>query len=161
EGWGDFDSMLTMVRDGDSFNGAYPVGMYSVQSFAADGVYFGIRRAPYSSNLDINPLSFRHMGDGTPLPAGTPEHPFNPNATANSEVHNGGEVWCSMMWQGYSALLQQPGAVFTQVRRRMQQYVVNGLLMAPTDATITETRDSILLAAHTINAAEHDLLAAA
>ncbi|HSR95971.1 MAG TPA: M36 family metallopeptidase, partial [Kofleriaceae bacterium] len=161
EGWGDFDSMLTMVRAGDNFGGVFPVATYSTQGFPADPVYFGIRRAPYSFDLNVNPLSFRHMGDGTPLPAGTAEHPFNANANPNSEVHNGGEVWSSMMWQGYSALLQQPGADFLATRRKMQQYVVGGLLMAPTDATVTETRDSILMVAHAANPADHDVLAAA
>jgi hypothetical protein len=161
EGWGDFDAMLTMVRAGDNFTGVFPVATYSTQGFPADPVYFGIRRAPYSYDLNVNPLGFRHMGDGTPLPAGTPQHPFNANANPNSEVHNGGEVWTSMMWQGYSALLRQPGADFTATRRKMQQYVVGGLLMAPTDATMTETRDSILLVARASNQADHDVLAAA
>ncbi|HEY0987675.1 MAG TPA: M36 family metallopeptidase [Kofleriaceae bacterium] len=161
EGWGDFDSMLTMVRAGDNVNGVFPVATYSTQGFPADPVYFGIRRAPYSNDLNVNPLLFHHMTDGQPLPAGTPQHPFNANANVNSEVHNGGEIWTSMMWQGYSALLGQPGADFTATRRRMQQYVVGGLLMAPTDATITETRESILLFAHASNPADHDVLAAA
>jgi hypothetical protein len=161
EGWGDFDSMLTMVRAGDNFAGVFPVATYSTQGFPADPVYFGIRRAPYSFDLNVNPLSFRHMGDGAALPTGTPQHPFNANANANSEVHNIGEVWTSTMWQGYSALLQQPGADFTATRRKMQQYVVGGLLMAPTDATMTETRDSILMVAHATNPADHDVLAAA
>jgi uncharacterized protein (TIGR03382 family) len=66
-----------------------------------------------------------------------------------------------MLWQGYSALLKQPGADFTATRRKMQQYVVSGLLMSPVDATPTETRDSILAAAHAANPADHDVLAAA
>lgn len=162
EGWGDFDSLLVMARAGDDFNGAFPVGMFSTKSFANDPVYFGIRRAPYSANMDINPLSFRHMAAGVALPAGTVQHPFNAGNTANnSEVHNGGEVWTSMMWQGYSALQRQPGAVFADVRRKMQQYVVAGLLMAPPDATPTETRDAILLAAKASSPADADVLAAA
>jgi hypothetical protein len=162
EGWGDFDSLLVMARAGDDFNAAFPVGMFSTKSFANDPVYFGIRRAPYSANMDINPLSFRHMAAGVTLPAGTMQHPFNAGNTANnSEVHNGGEVWASMMWQGYSALQRQPGAVFADVRRKMQQYVVAGLLMAPPDATPTETRDAILLAAKASSPADADVLAAA
>ncbi|HEY0989630.1 MAG TPA: M36 family metallopeptidase, partial [Kofleriaceae bacterium] len=160
EGWGDFDSMMTMVKAGDNFGGAYAAAVYSTQSFAADPTYFGIRRAPYSASMDINPLTFKHMGTDNPLPTGTPAHPFNGNGN-QSEVHNAGEVWTSMLWQGYSALLKQPGADFTATRRRMQQYVVAGLLMSPVDATPTETRDSILAAAHAANTADHDVLAAA
>jgi large repetitive protein len=160
EGWGDFNAMITMVKPGDNLDGAYPVGVYSTQSFAADPMYFGIRRAPYSASMEINPLTFKHMGTDNPLPAGTPAHPFNRNGT-QAEVHNAGEVWTSMLWQGYAALLKQPGADFAATRRRMQQYIVAGLLMSPVDATPTETRDSILAAAHAANQADHDVLAAA
>jgi hypothetical protein len=158
EGWGDFAALLVMTRAGDNLNGAFAAAGYSTQSFAADPVYYGIRRAPYSVNQAINPLSFRHMGVGTPLPP----LPFNGGATSgNSEVHNAGEVWASMMWEGYVALQQQPGASFDAVRLKMRQYVVGGLLLAPTDATPTETRDAILLTALAASPADHDVLAAA
>jgi hypothetical protein len=164
EGWADFDSLLVASRAGDDLNKAFPVGMFSTMSFPADPVYFGIRRAPYSANHDINSLSFRHMADGTALPVQTPLHPFNPNGSPNSEVHNGGEVWASMLWEGYVAL-QQAGAAkgiaFNDTRLKMRQYIVAGLLIAPPDATPTETRDAILIAALAVNTGDHDLLAAA
>ncbi|HEX3473907.1 MAG TPA: M36 family metallopeptidase [Kofleriaceae bacterium] len=164
EGWADFDSLLVISRAGDDLTRAFPVGMFSTMSFPADPVYFGIRRAPYSVNHDINSLSFRHMGDGAALPVQTPQHPFNPNGSPNSEVHNAGEVWTSMLWEGYVAL-QQAGAAkgiaFNDTRLKMRQYVVAGLLIAPVDATPTETRDAILIAARAVNIGDHDLLAAA
>jgi len=161
EGWGDFQSLMLMARAGDNFAGVYPVGTFSVQPRANDPVYFGIRRGPYSTSTEVNGLSFRHMADGTPLPTGTPAHPFNPNANPNSEVHNGGEVWASIMWQGYSALLQQPGAQFATVRDKMRKYLVTALLISPTDSTPTEMRDAILTAVHNVSPADHDVLAAA
>jgi MYXO-CTERM domain-containing protein len=157
EGWGDFVALLVGTRAGDNLNGAFPVGVYSTQSFAADPLYFGIRRAPYSVSQTINSLSFRHMADGESLPT---NHPFD-SGGVNSEVHNAGEVWASMMWEGYVALQQQPGAVFEEVRNKMREYVVAGLLLAPTDATPTETRDAILAAALAASPADHDVLAAA
>ncbi|HSR97730.1 MAG TPA: M36 family metallopeptidase, partial [Kofleriaceae bacterium] len=160
EGWGDFNALLTMVQPGDNLDGAYAAGVYSTQSFAADPMYFGIRRAPYSTSLDINPLTFKHMGIDNRLPLGTAAHPFNGSANP-FEAHNAGEVWASMLWQGYAALLEQPGADFAATRRRMQQYVVAGLLMSPVDATPTETRDALLAAAHAASPADHDVLAAA
>lgn len=161
EGWGDFDSLLVMSRAGDNLDKAYAMATYSTASFAADPVYFGIRRAPYSTNFAINPLSFRHMAEGTPLPG--PPVPFNGGGN-NSEVHNAGEVWTSMLWEGYVAL-QKAGAAkgisFNDTRLKMRQYVVTGLLIAPPDATPTETRDAILIAARAVNQADHDTLAAA
>jgi hypothetical protein len=158
EGWGDFAALLVTARAGDNLNAAFPAAIYSTQAFPADPVYYGIRRAPYSVNQAINSLSFRHMAVGVALPP----LPFNGGATtSNNEVHNAGEVWASMMWEGYVALQQQPGASFDAVRLKMRQYVVGGLLLAPTDATPTETRDAILLAAFAANPADHDVLAAA
>ncbi|MEO7732353.1 MAG: M36 family metallopeptidase, partial [Kofleriaceae bacterium] len=156
EGWGDFQALLLSARAGDNFNGAFAAAVYSTKSFPADPVYYGIRRAPYSTNQAINGLSFRHMGAGAVLPP----LPFNGGGN-NNEVHNAGEVWASMMWEGYAALQSQPGADFNAVRLKMRQYVVGGLLLAPTDATPTETRDSILLFARASSVADHDVLAAA
>ena len=156
EGWGDFSALLVSARAGDNFAGAFAAAIYSTKSFPADPVYYGIRRAPYSTNPAINGLSFRHMAAGAPLPP----LPFNASGV-NNEVHNAGEVWAEMLWEGYAALQSQPGANFDEVRLKMRQYVVSGLLLAPTNATPTETRDSILLAARAVSVTDHDILAAA
>ncbi|MEO7733225.1 MAG: M36 family metallopeptidase, partial [Kofleriaceae bacterium] len=157
EGWGDFSALLTITREGDDLDKAYPMAIYSTQSFPGDPVYFGIRRAPYSVNTAINGLTFKDMADETPAPT---TFPFN-GGGANSEVHNGGEVWASMLWEGYVALQKAPGAVFKDVRLKMRQYVVAGLLLAPTDATPLETRDAILAAVNAASPADHAVLAAA
>ncbi|CAN5911251.1 hypothetical protein BH11MYX3_BH11MYX3_03770 [soil metagenome] len=157
EGWGDFISLMMIARSGDVLTGAYPMAIYSTQSFTNDAAYFGIRRAPYSSNPAINSLRFHHMSAGADLPT---THPFLASGN-NSEVHNAGEVWASMLWDGYVALqLASPGQ-FDAVRTKMGQYVVAGLLMAPPQATPTETRDAILTAARAASVADHDVLAAA
>ena len=153
EGWGDFLALMLMVRDGDNYDGAYPFSIYTTQSFTSDAAYFGIRRAPYSTNAAINSLSFRHVSEGEPLPTA---HPFL-GAGNNAEVHNAGEVWAAALWQGYAALLK--AGPFVEARQRMAEYVVAGLLMTPVDATFTEARDAILAAAHAASPADHDLLA--
>src|SRR5690606_37632989 len=91
EGWGDFLALMLLAREGDNLDGAYPFSVYTTQSFTSDPAYFGIRRAPYSIDTDINSLSFRHMRDGEALPT---NHPFNGGGT-NYEVHNAGEVWAA------------------------------------------------------------------
>jgi hypothetical protein len=153
EGWGDFLAMMMMVRAGDNFDGAYPFSIYTTQSFTSDAAYFGIRRAPYSTNFAINSLSFRHVSDGEPLPT---SHPFLGGGN-NAEVHNAGEVWTAALWQGFAAMLK--AGPFDEARQRMAEYVVAGLLMTPVDATFIEARDAILAAAHAANPADHDLLA--
>src|SRR6185295_11759751 len=76
EGWGDFTSMLLTVRENDTstpsnatWNGAYALATYATSGVPFNGslnhsYYFGIRRYPYSTALDINPLTFKHISNG-------------------------------------------------------------------------------------------------
>jgi hypothetical protein len=163
EGWGDFVALHMMLRDSDGRDGTFGVGLYAlaaggtrVSGFADPG-YFGIRRFPYSTDRTKNALSFRHIGNGAALP----DVPTNagPATSANSEVHNAGEVWATMMWEVYNVLIDQHGT--TEARRRMSDYVVAGLLLTPPDATYTESRDALLVAAGELDSDDMILMAAA
>ncbi|HEY5946761.1 MAG TPA: M36 family metallopeptidase, partial [Kofleriaceae bacterium] len=155
EGWGDFMALLMMLREGDNTNGVYPVAPYAVADGTPNSAYFGLRRFPYSRDRSKNDLSFRHIGDENPLPTTTPGHPGG----ANSEVHNTGEVWTTMLWEALNAVVDQHGV--TVGRRRMSDYVVAGLLLTPPDATFTEGRDAILAAASALDTEDMILMAAA
>ncbi|WP_433926160.1 M36 family metallopeptidase [Sorangium cellulosum] len=146
EGWGDFIALHMMLRDGDDLDGVYPISGYG--SAAMGDSYFGIRRAPYSVDLSKNGLTFRHISDDARLP----DHPLSVTAPENSEVHNAGEVWASMLFEAYVALIRHggdltPPRAFEQTRRRMSDYVVAGMKLAPANPTFTEQRDAILAAA--------------
>jgi hypothetical protein len=156
EGWGDFNALMMMARDGDNRDGSYAEGVYALSNGVTPNVgYFGIRRLPYSRDRTKNDLSFRNIGDENPLPT-TPA----PNrGGANSEVHNTGEVWASMMWEAFNVLADAHGV--TVARRRMADYVVAGLLLTPPDATFTEGRDGILAAASALDSDDMILMAAA
>lgn len=144
EGWADFVSLHMALRPGDNLDGVYAAAIYGSVSFG-DAGYFGIRRYPYSVDTTKNGLSFRHLGDGVALP-------MVPNQAAgpNSEVHNAGEVWSSMLWEAYIALHKDAKAsgkrTFDEVRQLFAKYLVRGLQLAPTNATYTEARDAILAA---------------
>jgi hypothetical protein len=155
EGWADFNALMMMVRDGDNRDGTYAEGVYAVSDGTPDVGYFGIRRFPYSRDRTKNNLSFRHIGDENPLPTNTPGHPGG----ANSEVHNTGEVWATMMWEAFNVLADAHGV--TPARRRMSDYVVAGLMLTPPDATFTEQRDAILAAASALDTDDMLLMAAA
>ncbi len=157
EGWADFTALHMQLHEGDPLVGTYIVGVYATASLGDYG-YFGSRRFPYSTNLARNPLTFHHIADGIPLPAGVP---VNDNGIGNSEVHNAGEVWAMMMFEAYSGLVAEslgssPRYTFEQARRAMSNYVVAGMKLSPTDATYTEQRDAILAAA--LAADERDFL---
>ncbi|RKH46406.1 peptidase [Corallococcus sicarius] len=151
EGWADFIALHMMVRQNDGFgyNGTYGVGGYAAY-VTGDSPYHGIRRAPYSRDPTKNALRFRHISDEELLPV---EHPLRDNGVLNSEFHNAGEIWASMLFDGYLALLDEARkpdsrfASFAEAKRRMADYVVAGMMLAPANPTFTEQRDALLMAA--------------
>jgi hypothetical protein len=170
EGWSDFNALLLLVKESDralpanaSFSGVYPENAYPLSGpdFAPDvlnnSYYYGIRRYPYSRDMTKNPLTFKHITDGVPLPA-SPAPSFRNSGTANSEVHNTGEVWTSMLWECYSNLLNDTGRMtFAQAQDRMKRYLVGGLKMTPNDPTFITARDALLAVMQAQDPQDHDL----
>lgn len=163
EGWGDFTGLLLTVRPDDttvpsnaSFNGAYALATYATSGVnplgaGNDGYYYGIRRVPYSTDLNINPLTFRHIANGQTVPAGPPIA-FGADGSNNAEVHNTGEVWTTMLWECYAALLRDtqgasPRLTFPEAQTRMKNYLVAAYKMTPNSPTLLEARDAVLAAA--------------
>jgi len=139
EGWGDINGFMMAVRaedrgvtGNDLYQGAYPGATYVTQSF-----FYGIRRAPHSTDFAKNAFTFKHISDGEPTPDGG-------DGSINSEVHNSGEIWANMVWECYAGLLNEKRHSFTEAQRRMKDYIIGGLKMTPADATFTEARDAIL-----------------
>jgi len=164
EGWADFNAMFLAVRAGDALDGTYAVSSYVTRAFTDDAAYFGIRRYPYSTDVTKNALTFRHVVNGEPLPADVPANLIY--SADNFEVHNAGEVWGSMLWEGLVAMLRQsegatPRYTFEEARRRYADYLVAGMKAAPTEPTFTEQRDAILAAAAASDPDDFVLLAAA
>jgi hypothetical protein len=155
EGWGDFNGLLLQLREGDNRDSTYAQGSYADADGTPNAAYFSVRRFPYSRDRTKNDLSFRHIGDDAPLPTTTPSRL---NGGANSEVHNTGEVWTSLLFEAYNLLIDQHGVPVA--RRRISDYVVAGLLMTPPEATFTEGRDAILAAASALDTDDMLLIAA-
>src|SRR5262249_3616004 len=77
EGWADFHALLLIVRPEDinvasnaNWSGTYGVGVYDTQN-----MYFAIRRFPYSTQMNKNPLTFKHITRGVALPTTAPQNP--------------------------------------------------------------------------------------
>jgi len=162
EGWADFTSLLALGREGDDPDGTYAAGGYSV-SHRNYAYYFGVRRVPYSVDPTRNNLTFRHISDGEPLPTTIPMQQI---PMENSEVHNAGEIWASMVWEARVALWRRslgpiPAYGWDQARRRMADYMVAGMALAPVDPTYTEQRDSVLAAALAADPADFEAMAEA
>ncbi len=170
EGWSDFVAMLLTVKEEDrnvpsnaGFNGTYPNTPYTFggPDFAPDvlnnAYYYGIRRYPYTRDMSKNPLTFKHISDNVPLPA-TPAVSPRGSSSANSEVHNTGEVWASMLWECYSNLLNDTARLtFAQAQDRMKRYLVAAFKMTPSDPTFVSARDALLAVMLAQDAQDHDL----
>lgn len=152
EGWGDLDALLMMLRPSDDVTGSYPIGQYVAAALPDDPAYFGLRRYPYSTDLGKDPLTFADITSGRPLPVGPPLATATATMEDNADPHAAGEVWASMLFDSYVALLERttgasPAYSYDEAHRRMSDYVVAGMKLAPTDPTFTEQRDAVLAAA--------------
>ncbi|HEY8847893.1 MAG TPA: M36 family metallopeptidase, partial [Thermoanaerobaculia bacterium] len=162
EGWSDFNALLLTVRPEDvqvtsneAWAGAYAVGTYVTGGGANGprpngGSYFGIRRVPYSTDMKRDPLTLRHVGNGASI-SGAPTS-FGADGTNNSEVHNSGEIWATMLWECYASLLRDtlgasPRLTFGEAQQRMKEYLVASLRATPVNPTILEARDALLAVA--------------
>src|SRR5206468_9330227 len=73
----------------------------------------------------------------------------------NAEVHNTGEVWCTMLWECYAALLRDIGRLtFAQSQQRMRDYLVAAYKLTPNAPTLLEARDALLAAAFASDATD-------
>jgi large repetitive protein len=171
EGWSDFSAMMMTVRENDTatasdsnWNGAYALATYATSGVPFNGTqnqgyYFGIRRYPYSTDMNINPLTFKHIVNGQALPVGPPLA-FGASGATNSEVHNTGEVWTTMMWECYASLLRDtlgpnPRMDFATAQDRMKLYLVASLKMTPFAPSFTEARDALLAAAYATDSTDY------
>ncbi|MCU0685061.1 MAG: M36 family metallopeptidase [Polyangiaceae bacterium] len=159
EGWGDFNALMLMLRPGDSTNAAYAISAFAGVD-STDFLYFGIRRYPYSTDLTgKNPLTFRHIGNVNALPTGpgAPPRAFV-GSSQNSQVHNAGGVWASILFEVYANLLA--AHPFDEAKRRMADYLVGGMKLTPVEPTFTQQRDAILAYVASSDAADFGRVAA-
>jgi MYXO-CTERM domain-containing protein len=148
EGWSDFTALLLTMRADDpgNFGGAYTNGSYAM-SGGGDDIYFGTRRVPYSIDMSKDPFTFKHIQNGVALPSDQAPISFGEDGSFNAEAHNTGEVWATMLFECYVALLHDGRYTFTQAQERMKRYLVASLKLTPVDPTLLEARDAVLAAA--------------
>ncbi|QGX41286.1 M36 family metallopeptidase [Permianibacter aggregans] len=142
EGWSDFIALLMTVRPEDALSNYN--GVYGFSSYSGSNTYYGIRRLPYSTDFNKNALTFRHISNGQLLPLENNPR-FGAGGTDNAQVHATGEVWCSMLWEGYADLLRTRG--FAEGHTRMKTYLVAGMkAIGVNSPTFTQARDALLAA---------------
>ena len=145
EGWSDFYGLSLLSEADDDPNGAYAFGAYV--SYLLSGLnqnyYFGIRRYPYCTDLNKNPLTLKDIDwEQAGSHPGVPRSPIIFGAA--DEVHNVGEVWCVTLWDARANLINKYGG--GAGNQLMLQLVTDGMNLAPPDPNFLQARDAILQA---------------
>ncbi len=129
EGWSDFFSLVVGAKAGDVSTKKRGLGNFVVRQ-DVNGV--GIRRYPYSTDLNVTPLLFSTVAE-------------------NTEVHALGEIWTAVTWDLYWAFSDQYGydPTLSNVNSgsyRAVQLVMDGMKLQPCSPGFLDGRDAILLA---------------
>lgn len=161
EGWSDFYALSLLSEFSDDPGANYAMSGYVTYQFSGllQNYYYGIRRYPYTTNLNADPLTLKDIDASTAsLHSGIPRNPII--ISSGNEVHRQGEIWCSMLWDMRAALLRKYAPTnatqFTNVNMRILGYVTRGLQLAPPNPSFAQARDAILLAIRLTVGAESD-----
>ncbi|MFN0242013.1 MAG: extracellular metalloproteinase [Planctomycetota bacterium] len=146
EGWGDFIGISMNTEATDDPNANYCTGGYSTLHFLqptyVDNYYFGIRRFPYSTDLNVNPQTYADIDPAQQsYPPAIPRSPVISNTA--DQVHNVGEVWCNTLFECRAQLWNTLGFAANDV---MLQLVVDGMKLSPLNPNFLQARDAILAA---------------
>ncbi len=87
EGWSDFLALAVTAKPGDTGTTARTFGQYATREQEGQN---GYRRHAYSTDMAVNPLTYGDVALG-------------------QEIHELGEVWASMLWDMYWALVDRYG----------------------------------------------------
>lgn len=149
EGWGDFHALLVISEADDALIAGNELFQkpYAAITYVAS-FYDGIRNFPYSTDMEINPLTFGNveLGKGT-----------SADQNGNAEVHDAGEPWAAMLWDCYVSLINDERYSFTEARSMMMNYLVAAYKMTPIAPTYTEARDALLAAAYANEPKDYEL----
>jgi hypothetical protein len=123
EAWSDFYGLEYTIPSGAPPDGIYPVGQYFIQAWGTGG-----RSRPFSTNLDVNPLTYADLGSVISFP----------------EVHADGEIWVEALMEIRANLIAQFGDA--EGRRRVRMLVMDGMKLSVPAPSMVDVRDAILLA---------------
>jgi hypothetical protein len=145
EGWSDFFGRVLNATADEDVNGTYHTGGYSVLSLGAgfvDNYYYGIRRFPYSTDLNKAPQTFADLDPNQQsFPASVPRSPLIGNSA--TAVHNVGETWCNALLECRANMITALGFGASDT---FLQLVVDGMKLSAGNPNFLQARDAILQA---------------
>lgn len=152
EGWSDYVALM-MTTDWSkalTTDGQKPrqMGLY-VNSQLSGNV--GIRNYPYSTNMNVNPLTYANISDNVSYPRYDPAGRLIPTAT---EVHFIGEVWCAALWDMTWNIIEQENKINPNLYDAAGQggniialrLVMYGMQLQPCSPGFLDARNAILKA---------------
>lgn len=163
EGISDFIGVLVGVSADDDLNGAFPTGQYFNLDYvrpeyvppagvAADAMYYGVRRYPYSLDAQKNPLMFHNLI----VPPDLPYYDWKGRGPQLDEAHTAGEIFAQALFQCFGAMAAgNSAAEFEATRLRMAQYLVAGLTLFSSEPTFLEARNRILDVVRAVDAEDY------
>nr|AJD23139.1 extracellular elastinolytic metalloproteinase [Onygena corvina] len=130
EGWGDFYATAIRLKQGDTRNTDYTMGEWAANRAG------GIRKYPYSTNLQTNPYMYADIQN-------------------MNEVHGIGTVWATILYEVMWNLIDDHGknedimpnmvdGVPTDGRMLAMKLVLDGMTLMPCNPTFLQARDSII-----------------
>ena len=142
EGWSDFFGLVTTVRPGDTGDMPRGIGTYIADDLTTGR---GIRRYPYSTDMNIDPLTYGHV------------------AISQIKIHSIGEVWCSVLWDMYWAFVDEYGWSADLYDESTGNYkatrlVFDGLKNLPCSPGFVDARNAILAADESLFGGENNCL---
>jgi extracellular elastinolytic metalloproteinase len=148
EGWSDWWSLVLTMKASDTSTTRRPLANYVLGQTSSGK---GIRRYPYSTDLNVCPLMLEMYGTGGSYYG----------IQKSLEVHDTGEIWSAMLWDmtwylidsygfdanvgsGYSA----PNGAGNKLAIKL---VMEALKLQPANPTFAQARDALLLADQIVN----------
>ena len=129
EGWSDWFTLVTTIQPSDFAGKNRGVGTYVLRENTSA---LGIRRYPYTSDMQVNPLTYESILD-------------------NPEKHALGEVWATMLWDLYWAMIGKYGYDANwnnpnSGNARAIQLVMDGMKLQRCNPGFVDGRNAILKA---------------
>ena len=164
EGYADWYAHIMLSNPAEPINGVYTTGGYVTLNWNANppfsnvgNYYYGIRRFPKAviaftggpMNRPHNPLTY---ADIDPAQINVTNGAFAPAFTGSATaVHDGGEIWSSMLWEVRERFITRLG--WAAGNTKTLQLVVDGSKLAPAQPTMLQERNAIIAAAQASAAA--------
>ena len=128
EGWSDWFALMLQLKAGDVGTTAKGIGTFAI-SQSTDGS--GIRNFSYSTDMNINPLTFNDSND--------------------TESHNRGEFMATVLWDLTWAYIEKYGFnsnIYTGTggNNKVMRLVIDGLKLQPCSPTVVEFRTALIAA---------------